>query len=120
MAENNRKDYYEILGVACDADHEILKKAYRKLAKKYHPDRQPEDSRAEERFKELQEAYDVLKDPVKRDRYDADVARQKEPWGRQERGRLRGCGGYFRVPQESHGGSGEAGGRPSVYGLSDL
>ena len=73
MVENNRKDYYEILGVACDADHEILKKAYRKLAKKYHPDRQPDDSRAEERFKELQEAYYVLKDPAKRHRYDADV-----------------------------------------------
>ena len=56
MAENNRKDYYEILGVAPDADHEMLKKAYRKLAKKYHPDRQPEDSRAEESFKQLQEA----------------------------------------------------------------
>ncbi len=81
MAENNRKDYYEILGVACDADHEILKKAYRKLAKKYHPDRQPEDSRAEERFKELQEAYYVLKDPVKRDRYDADVLGRKNHGG---------------------------------------
>lgn len=81
MAENNRKDYYEILGVACDADHEILKKAYRKLAKKYHPDRQPEDSRAEERFKELQEAYDVLKDPVKRDRYDADALGSKKDGG---------------------------------------
>ena len=81
MAENNRKDYYEILGVACDADHEILKKAYRKLAKKYHPDRQPEDSRAEERFKELQEAYAVLKDPAKRDRYDADVLGRKNHGG---------------------------------------
>ena len=77
MAENNRKDYYEILGVSCDADHEILKKAYRKLAKKYHPDRQPEDARAEECFKELQEAYYVLKDPVKRDRYDADFLGKK-------------------------------------------
>jgi molecular chaperone DnaJ len=73
MAENNRKDYYEILDVARDADHEVLKKAYRKLAKKYHPDRRPEDARAEERFKELQEAYYVLKDPEKRNRYDADV-----------------------------------------------
>ncbi len=75
MAENNRnhrKDYYEILGVACDADYEALKKAYRRLAKKYHPDRKPEDARAEECFKELQEAYYVLKDPVKRGRYDAD------------------------------------------------
>jgi len=81
MAENNRKDYYEILGVACDADHEILKKAYRNLAKKYHPDRRPEDSRAEECFKDLQEAYYVLKDPVKRDRYDADVLGRKNHGG---------------------------------------
>ena len=77
MAENVRRDYYEILGVACDADHEILKKAYRKLAKKYHPDRRPEDARAEESFKELQEAYYVLKDPAKRDRYDADMLGRK-------------------------------------------
>ena len=81
MAENNKKDYYEILGVACDADHEILKKAYRNLAKKYHPDRQPEDSRAEECFKDLQEAYYVLKDPVKRDRYDADFLGRKNHGG---------------------------------------
>jgi len=81
MAENNRKDYYEILGVACDADHEILKKAYRKLAKKYHPDRQPENARAEECFKELQEAYYVLKNPVKRDRYDADFLGKKNHGG---------------------------------------
>ncbi len=72
MAEQHPKDYYEILGVSSDADPEILKKAYRRLAKKYHPDRQPEDARAEESFKELQEAYYVLKDPVKRGRYDAD------------------------------------------------
>ena len=77
MAGNSRKDYYEILGVSCDADHEILKKAYRRLAKKYHPDRRPEDARAEESFKELQEAYYVLKDPAKRDRYDADVLGRK-------------------------------------------
>ena len=81
MAENSRKDYYEILGVSCDADHEMLKKAYRKLAKKYHPDRRPEDARAEESFKELQEAYYVLKDPAKRDRYDADVLGRKNAAG---------------------------------------
>lgn len=81
MAENNKKDYYEILGVACDADHEILKKAYRELAKKYHPDRQPEDARAEESFKELQEAYYVLKDPVKRGRYDATVLGKRSRQG---------------------------------------
>jgi molecular chaperone DnaJ len=81
MAENNRKDYYEILGVSWDADHEILKKAYRKLAKRYHPDRRPEDARAEESFKELQEAYYVLKDPAKRDQYDATFLGKKSHRG---------------------------------------
>jgi molecular chaperone DnaJ len=77
MAENHRKDYYEILGVAWDVDPERLKKAYRKLAKEHHPDRQPEDTRSEDRFKEIQEAYWVLKDPVKRSRYDAEFLGSK-------------------------------------------
>jgi molecular chaperone DnaJ len=65
-----RRDYYEILGVSREADAETIKKAYRKLALKYHPDRNPGDPAAEERFKEAAEAYAVLSDPEKRRRYD--------------------------------------------------
>lgn len=65
-----KRDYYEILGVSRDADNGIIKKAYRKLALKYHPDRNPEDKEAEEKFKEAAEAYEVLSDQEKRARYD--------------------------------------------------
>jgi molecular chaperone DnaJ len=63
-------DYYEMLGVSRDAGAEQIKKAYRKLAMEYHPDRNNGSSEAEERFKELSEAYEVLKDPDRRARYD--------------------------------------------------
>ena len=69
MAENKR-DYYEVLGVQKGASHDEIKKAYRKLAMKYHPDRNPDDKTAEERFKEVGEAYEVLSDDDKRARYD--------------------------------------------------
>lgn len=69
MAENKR-DYYEVLGLEKGADAEQIKKAYRKLAGKYHPDRNPGDKQAEEKFKELGEAYEVLSDDEKRSRYD--------------------------------------------------
>lgn len=65
-----KRDYYEVLGVNKDASDADIKKAYRKLAIKYHPDRNPGDKEAEEKFKEAAEAYDVLHDPQKRQQYD--------------------------------------------------
>ncbi len=69
MAESKR-DYYEVLGVSRDADDATLKKAYRQIAKKYHPDMNPGDAEAEKKFKEASEAYAVLSDPEKRRQYD--------------------------------------------------
>lgn len=65
-----RLDYYEVLGVARDSDDRTIKSAYRKLALKYHPDRNPGDEQAERRFREAAEAYEVLSDPQKRSLYD--------------------------------------------------
>jgi molecular chaperone DnaJ len=66
----SRPDYYKILGVGKNASDEEIKKAYRKLARQYHPDRNPGDKKAEERFKEISQAHDVLSDPDKRKAYD--------------------------------------------------
>ena len=68
MAE--KRDYYEVLGIGKNATDAEIKSAYRKLAKKYHPDLNPGDKEAEEKFKEVNEANDVLSDPQKRQRYD--------------------------------------------------
>jgi len=65
-----KRDYYEVLGVSRNATKDEIKKAYRKLAMKYHPDRNPDDKEAEEKFKEAAEAYEVLSDDQKRARYD--------------------------------------------------
>ena len=66
----DKRDYYEVLGVDKNADKKTIKKAYRKLAMKYHPDVNKDDPDAEEKFKELSEAYGVLSDDDKRQRYD--------------------------------------------------
>src|SRR5580658_2216992 len=70
MATTSKKDYYEILGVKKSASAEDIRKAFRKLARKYHPDVNPGDKSAEEKFKKLSEANDVLSDPKKRKIYD--------------------------------------------------
>ena len=67
---STKRDYYEVLGVSRDADSSAIKKAYRKLAKKYHPDTNAGSSAAEDKFKEISEAYDILGDPEKRKLYD--------------------------------------------------
>jgi molecular chaperone DnaJ len=70
MATTNKRDYYEVLGVAREATAEEIKRSYRKLAVKFHPDKNPDDAHAEEKFKEIGEAYDVLMDDDKRAAYD--------------------------------------------------
>src|SRR5436309_5533587 len=93
-----KRDYYEVLGLARDADAEEIKKAYRKLAVKFHPDKNPGDKEAEEKFKELGEAYEALADPQKRAAYDqyGHAAFDRARGG----GFNRGAGGGFHDPFE--------------------
>ena len=104
----SKRDYYEILGVGRDADAEELRKAYRKLAVKVHPDKNPGDKNAEENFKELSEAYEVLSDPQKRAAYDQYGHAAFD--ARSRAGRAGGFGGGFHDPfdifREVFGGSG--------------
>ena len=66
----SKRDYYEVLGVSRSDDEKDIKKAYRRVAMKYHPDRNPDDPKADEKFKEASEAYEVLSDSQKRAAYD--------------------------------------------------
>jgi len=77
------KDYYEILGVSPQADNKAIKKAYQTLTKKYHPDKNPGNKEAEEKFKEINEAYHAIADPAKRQKYD-DLRNNYKQW--QQRG----------------------------------
>lgn len=97
------KDYYKILGVSPNASTEEIKKAFRRLARQYHPDMNPNDPQAEERFKEINEAYEVLSDPEKRRKYD-EMRRQYEAWQRAGR-----PGGHFDWSRWATGRAGQPG-----------
>ena len=71
-----KRDYYDVLGVNKSASPDELKSAYRKLAVKYHPDKNPGDSKAEEKFKEASEAYGILSDKEKKQNYDNESSRE--------------------------------------------
>ena len=111
------KDYYKILGVDRSANPEDIKKAYRKLAMKYHPDRNPGDKSAEEKFKDINEANDVLSDPEKRNRYDQ-LGSSYSQWQRTGQ-----PGGSFNwedwFAQSQHGGTRvEVGNMEDLFGTS--
>jgi len=101
-----KRDYYEVLGVGSNASEEEVKRAYRKLAVKFHPDKNPDDPHAEEKFKELGEAYDVLMDPDKRAAYD----RFGHAAFAQGAGVRRGFHDPFEIFREVFGGGGFGGG----------
>jgi curved DNA-binding protein len=105
------KDYYKILGVERNASEDDIRKAYRKLAMQYHPDRNPNDKQAEERFKEINEAYQVLNDPKKRAHYDK-FGSDYENW------QGRGAPGDFNWDQ--YGGGFPGGVRVEYGDLDDL
>ncbi|HEY8482239.1 MAG TPA: molecular chaperone DnaJ [Spirillospora sp.] len=101
------KDYYKVLGVAKTASQEEIKKAYRKLARKYHPDANKGDAEAEERFKEVSEAYDVLSDEKRRKEYDAVRSMPGGFRGQQGGGFPFDLGDLFGQPGGTSGGAGE-------------
>ena len=97
MESTMANDYYKTLGISRSASQEDIAKAYRKLARKYHPDLNPEDQSAKKRFQEIQTAYDTLNDPEKRKMYDQfgdgyEQYRQGSPFG--GGGRSEGAGGF--------------------------
>src|SRR3990167_6005326 len=91
----HQKDFYEILGVSRSAEASEIKSAYRKLAMKYHPDRNPDNNSAEEKFKEIQNAYSILSDPQKRSAYDNYGHAGVDPSARANAGGFSGFGDVF-------------------------
>ena len=118
-----KRDYYEVLGVAKDVNDEDLKKAYRRLAMKFHPDRNPDNKEAEEKFKEGNEAYEILSNPDKRAAYDRHGHAGVDPsMGAGGFGGQRGGGNYSDI-FEAFGdifGSGQRGGGSRQRGGADL
>ena len=90
-----KRDYYEVLGIDKNADASAIKKAYRKLAKKYHPDTNKDDPNAEQKFKEVTEAYSVLNDPEKKKLYDQYGMAAFEEGFSEEQARRAANGGEF-------------------------
>lgn len=118
-----KRDLYDVLGVPKNASAEDLKKAYRKLAMKFHPDRNPNDKSAEAKFKEAKEAYEILSDPAKRDAYDRFGHAGVDPNAGGFPGGGGGPGGFADVFGDIFGdifGAGRAGGRSNVYRGADL
>ena len=116
-----KRDYYEILGVNKDASDEDIKKAYRKLAVKYHPDKNPGDKAAEESFKELGEAYEALSEPQKRSAYDQFGHAAFDARQRASRAGA-GAGGFhdpFDIFREVFGGSGGGSIFDNLFGAQD-
>jgi molecular chaperone DnaJ len=115
MATTTKKDYYETLGVKKSASADDIRKAFRKLARKYHPDVNPGDKSAEERFKAISEANDVLSDPKKRKIYDqlGFYSDNIDPAAAEAyaRGGPTGAGGFGGVPGGFQGGQGQPGGQ---------
>src|SRR5580698_8511633 len=108
-----KRDYYEVLGVGKGASDEEIKKAYRKLAVKFHPDKNPGDKAAEENFKELSEAYEALSDSQKRAAYDQYGHAAFD--ARQRAGRSGGFHDPFDIFREVFGGAGGGGGGSSIF-----
>jgi molecular chaperone DnaJ len=117
-----KRDFYEVLGVGRDAEEDVIKKAYRKLAMKHHPDRNPDDKAAEEKFKEAKEAYEILTDPQKRAAYDQHGHAGVDP---SLGARAGGAGGFADAFGDIFGdifgqAGGGRGGRNGVYRGADL